>query len=80
MKLFIEKNFENIIKVWIIICVGARIFFKDIYVLYIHIIGILFYILYCYKKNRKIKDINVYWVLIEITSLLEVIQSIIKCS
>ena len=53
--MFIEKNFETIIKVWIIICVGARIFFKDIYVLYMHIIGILFYILYCYKKNRKIK-------------------------
>jgi len=43
--MFIEKNFETIIKVWIIICVGARIFFKDIYVLYMHIIGIFIIIL-----------------------------------
>ena len=53
MKLFIEKNFENIIKVWIIICVGARIFFKDSYVLYMHIIGILFIYYIVIKRTEK---------------------------
>ena len=54
MKLYIEKNFEAIVKIWIVICISSGIFFKDIYVLGMHIIGILFLIIY-YKKIKEIQ-------------------------
>lgn len=73
MKLYIEKNFEAIVKIWIVICISSGIFFKDIYVLGMHIIGILFLIIY----YKKIKEISVYWLLMELTAILKVIESIL---
>lgn len=73
MKLYIEKNFETIVKIWIVICISSGIFFKDIYVLGMHIIGILFLIIY----YKKIKEISVYWLLVELTAILKVIESIL---
>lgn len=73
MKLYIEKNFEAIVKIWIVICISSGIFFKDIYVLGMHIIGILFLIIY----YKKIKEISVYWLLVELTAILKVIESIL---
>ena len=73
MKLYIEKNFEAIVKIWIVICISSGIFFKDIYVLGMHIIGILFLIIY----YKKIKEISVYWLLVELTAILKVIKSIL---
>lgn len=73
MKLYIEKNFEAIVKIWIVICISSGIFFKDIYVLGMHIIGILFLVIY----YKKIKEISVYWLLVELTAILKVIESIL---
>ena len=74
MKLYIEKNFEAIVKIWIVICISSGIFFKDIYVLGMHIIGILFLMIY----YKKIKEVSVYWLLMELTAILKVLESIIK--
>lgn len=74
MKLFIEENFEAIVKVWIVISTSSGIFFKDIYVLGMHIILILFLMIY----YKKIKEVSVYWLLMELTAILKVLESIIK--
>lgn len=75
---YIENNFDNIIKVWIVVCIISNLFLKDSYILGMHVTGIMFYLVYCYKTNRKIKEFNIYWMLVELTALLKVIESIIK--